>query len=78
MILYNTKYLQLKKTDNDWFYAHRPNVSGVVVILPIIERNKILMVVQRCKDRRIQAKYQIKKGKIFQFNPFMVQTFTFG
>lgn len=38
-ILYDTKYLQLKKTGR-WFYAHRPNVSDIVIIVPVV----------RCKD----------------------------
>lgn len=50
MILYDTKYLQLKQTKtvtgNDWVYAHRPNVSGVVVILPIIENTKALFLIE--------------------------------
>ena len=50
MLLYDTKYLQLKstksKTGNDWVYAHRPNVSGVVVILPIIEKTKVLFLIE--------------------------------
>lgn len=51
MILYDTKYLQLKNTKtkqgHDWVYAHRPNVNGVVVILPIIEGNKFLFLVEK-------------------------------
>ena len=50
MILYDTKYLQLKstksKTGKDWVYAHRPNVTGVVVILPVINREKILFLIE--------------------------------
>lgn len=50
MILYNTKYLQLKstatKSGTDWVYAHRPNTTGVVVILPIIENSKILFLIE--------------------------------
>ena len=46
MLLYDTKYLQLKstksKTGSDWVYAHRPNSNGVVVVLPIIEKSKVL------------------------------------
>lgn len=48
MILYDTKYLQLKSTKSksgkDWIYAHRPNASDVVVILPIINNEKILFL----------------------------------
>ncbi len=48
MILYDTKYLQLKstksKTGNDWVYAHRPNAKDVVVILPLINNQKILFL----------------------------------
>ena len=48
MILYDTKYLQLKstksKTGKDWVYAHRPNAKDVVVILPIINNEKILFL----------------------------------
>lgn len=51
MILYDTKYLQLKctktKQGQDWIYAHRPNVNGVVVILPIIENKRILFLVEK-------------------------------
>ena len=50
MILFDTKYLQLKSTKsvtgNDWVYAHRPNTNGVVVILPIIENDKILFITE--------------------------------
>jgi len=50
MILYDTKYLQLKstksKTGNDWVYAHRPNAKNVVVILPIIENTKVLFLIE--------------------------------
>lgn len=34
-ILCETKFLQLKNEDG-WFYAHRPNVSGIVIIVPVI------------------------------------------
>ncbi len=48
MILYDTKYLQLKstksKTGKDWVYAHRPNAKDVVVILPVINNEKILFL----------------------------------
>ncbi len=46
--LYDTKFLQLKstpsKSGNEWVYAHRPNASNVVVILPIIDNEKILFL----------------------------------
>lgn len=47
-ILYDTKYLQLKstksKSGHDWVYAHRPNAKDVVVILPIINDEKVLFL----------------------------------
>jgi len=50
MLLYDTKYLQLKstksKTGSDWVYAHRPNSNGVVVVLPIIEKSKVLFLIE--------------------------------
>lgn len=49
-ILYDTQYLQLKsttsKSGNDWVYAHRPNVSGVVIIVPVIENKKVLFIIE--------------------------------
>ncbi len=48
MILYDTKYLQLKSTKskngNDWVYAHRPNASNVVVILPVLNGKNVLFL----------------------------------
>lgn len=48
MILYDTKYLQLKstksKTGKNWVYAHRPNAKDVVVILPLINNKEILFL----------------------------------
>ena len=48
MILYDTKFLQLKSTPSksgkDWVYAHRPNAKDVVVILPFIKNEKILFL----------------------------------
>ena len=48
MILYDTKFLQLKSTPSksgkDWIYAHRPNAKDVVVILPLINHEKILFL----------------------------------
>ena len=47
-VLYDTKYLQLKSTKSkngkDWVYAHRPNAKDVVVILPVINNEKILFL----------------------------------
>ena len=49
-ILYDTKYLQLKstksKTGSDWVYAHRPNASDVVIIVPVIENTKVLFIIE--------------------------------
>ncbi len=43
-VLFDTKFLQLKKTQSpsgsSWFYAHRPNVSGVVAIVPVLHTDK--------------------------------------
>ena len=50
MLLYDTKYLQFKttksKTGSDWYYAHRPNTNDIVIILPIIDGNKILFLIE--------------------------------
>ena len=50
MILFDTKYLQLKMTQtkdgHQWVYAHRPNVTDVVVILPIINNSKVLFITE--------------------------------
>ncbi len=47
-VLYNTKYLQLKstpsKSGNEWVYAHRPNASDVVVILPETEDEVLFLI----------------------------------
>ena len=49
-VLYDTKYLQLKstksKTGNDWVYAHRPNAKDVIIIVPVIEKTKILFLIE--------------------------------
>ncbi len=49
-ILYDTKYLQLKKTKSktgsDWVYAHRPNVKDVVIIVPVIKNKKVLFIIE--------------------------------
>ena len=48
MILFDTKYLQLKSTPSksgkEWVYAHRPNAKDVVIILPLINNEKILFL----------------------------------
>ena len=63
MILYDTKYLQLKsaksKSGNDWVYAHRPNVTDVVVILPVINKEYILFLIEERPP--IQAEF----GKVY-------------
>ena len=50
-ILYDTKYLQLKsasaKNGNEWVYAHRPNVSNVVVILPVCKDEILFLIEER-------------------------------
>lgn len=51
MILYNTKFLQLKSTKkvngSDWIYAHRPNAKDVVVIVPIINKTQTLFLIEK-------------------------------
>ena len=65
MILYDTKYLQLKstksKTGKDWVYAHRPNAKDVVVILPLINNKKILFLKEERPPLQAEniAKYSI-------------------
>ena len=65
MILYDTKYLQLKstksKTGKDWIYAHRPNVSGGVVILPIINNDSVVFLIEERPPMAAEniAKYSI-------------------
>ena len=48
-ILYHTKYLDLKstpaKSGKPWVYAHRPNASGVVIILPVVG-DEILFIIE--------------------------------
>lgn len=49
-VVYSTKYLQLKKTpacDGDWYYAHRPNATDVVVILPKTEDEVLFLIEER-------------------------------
>jgi len=49
-ILYNTKYLQLKSTmskiGKDWVYAHRPNANDVVIIVPVINKQQVLFIIE--------------------------------
>ena len=65
MILYDTKFLQLKstksKTGNDWVYAHRPNAKNVVVILPLINNEKVLFLKEERPPLQAEniAKYSI-------------------
>ena len=64
-ILYKTNFLQLKETlsksGKPWIYAHRPNVNGVVVILPVIEKNKVLFLIEERPPLQAEgiAKYSI-------------------
>lgn len=50
-ILYNTKFLQLKSTPSKsgkpWIYAHRPNASDVVVILPVTNSEILFLIEER-------------------------------
>ena len=50
-ILYDTKYLQLKRTLSKegypWVYAHRPNVSDVVVVLPVHNDSVLFIIEER-------------------------------
>ena len=50
-ILYETEYLQLKSTakkdGGDWVYAHRPNVSDVVVVLPVCNDEILFLIEER-------------------------------
>ena len=65
MILYDTKYLQLKstksKTGKDWVYAHRPNAKDFVVILPLINNKEILFLKEERPPLQAEniAKYSI-------------------
>ena len=49
-ILYDTKYLQLKKTKSktgkDWVYAHRQNAKDVVIIVPVINNKQVLFIIE--------------------------------
>ena len=49
--LYHTKYLDLKttktKTGSDWVYAHRPNASDVVIILPTTKDEVLFLIEER-------------------------------
>lgn len=57
--LYHTKYLDIKKTTtqngDDWFYAHRPNASDVVIILPIYN-NEVLFLIEKRPPIQAEAK----------------------
>lgn len=50
-ILYHTKFLDLKttpsKSGKPWVYAHRPNASDVVVILPATETEVLFIIEER-------------------------------
>ena len=50
-ILYDTEYLQLKSTTTSlgkqWVYAHRPNAKDVVVIVPVINKSKVLFLIEK-------------------------------
>lgn len=50
-ILYDTEYLQLKstesKTGKQWVYAHRPNATDVVVILPVFNDEILFLIEER-------------------------------
>lgn len=50
-ILYHTKYLDLKSTPSKngkpWVYAHRPNVNGVVIILPVVGDEVLFIIEER-------------------------------
>lgn len=48
MILFDSKFLQLKSavspSGRPWYYAHRPNVTGGVVIVPVIDNSSIIFL----------------------------------
>jgi 8-oxo-dGTP pyrophosphatase MutT (NUDIX family) len=51
-ILYETEYLQFKATQKpdgkgEWAYAHRANAKGIVVIVPLIDNERILFIKTR-------------------------------
>lgn len=50
-VLYHTKFLDLKstpsKSGNPWVYAHRPNASDVVVILPVTNDEILFLIEER-------------------------------
>jgi len=50
-ILYHTKFLDLKyiitKNKKQWFYAHRPNANGVVIILPKTKDEVLFLIEER-------------------------------
>jgi len=45
-VLCETKFLQLKDEDG-WFYTHRPNVSGIVIIVPVIRGEEVMFLKTR-------------------------------
>ena len=49
--LYHTKFLDLKstlsKSGKPWFYAHRPNVEDIVIILPHTKDEVLLLIEER-------------------------------
>lgn len=50
-ILYHTKFLDLKttktKNGSNWYYAHRPNASDVVIILPMTKDEVLFLIEER-------------------------------
>ena len=50
-VLYNTKFLQLKSTPSKsgkpWVYAHRPNATDVVVIVPATDEEILFLIEER-------------------------------
>ena len=53
-VLYDTKFLQLKSTlspsGGEWVYAHRPNATNVVIIVPLIiteGKRQVLFLIER-------------------------------
>ncbi|MDD3419585.1 MAG: NUDIX hydrolase [Candidatus Gastranaerophilales bacterium] len=50
-ILFETKFLQMKQapspSGNPWYYSHRPNINGVVVIVPIIDEEILFLETYR-------------------------------
>lgn len=44
-VLHSTKYLNLVE-DGDWVYASRPNITGVVCIAGVTDKNQVVLVEQ--------------------------------